>query len=68
MQCMNNEETDTETSNNQTEITLWSRVLTFNQSDEQHKPTIHTVSPIYKVNVAVGLPELFLIMVPKSLL
>jgi len=51
---MKDEETDTETSNGQTKITLWTRVLTFNQSDEQHQPTMHTVGPIYKVNVTFG--------------
>ena len=54
-----NEETTSEiqTSDNQTlteEIILWTRVLTFNQSDEQHQPRTHTVGPIYKVNMTVG--------------
>ena len=54
-----NQETTSEiqTSDNQTlteEITLWTRVLTFNQSDEQHQPRTHTVGPIYKVNMTVG--------------
>ena len=47
---------DNQTSDNQTlteEITLWTRVLTFNQSDEQHQPRTHTVGPIYQVNMTV---------------
>ena len=57
-----NEETTSEiqTFDNQTvseEITLWTRVLTFSQSDEQHQPRTHTIGPIYKVDVTVrGIP------------